>query len=43
MEGDGWAGWAAAPDDVRAGDAVTVVVRPEVLRIGGDERAPGIA
>ena len=34
VDGSGWEGWCAAPVDVRAGDSVTVVVRPEVVRIG---------
>ena len=42
VEGDGWAGWTGAPAGVRAGDEVTVVVRPEVVRIGGDEHGPGV-
>ncbi len=43
VEGAGWAGWAAAPDGLRPGSSVTVVVRPEVIRIGGDEHGPGIS
>jgi iron(III) transport system ATP-binding protein len=37
VEGTGWQGWCAAPGDVRAGDAVTVVVRPEAIQIGAPE------
>ena len=44
VEGDGWSGWCAAPAEVHAGDTVTVVVRPEVVRLGaaaGDVRWSG--
>jgi iron(III) transport system ATP-binding protein len=37
VDGDGWEGWCAVPPDVREGDAVSVVVRPEIVRIAGDE------
>ena len=46
VEGAGWDGWCAAPDDVQPGDAVTVIVRPEALQIGSGATgrdAPGIA
>jgi iron(III) transport system ATP-binding protein len=33
VDGSGWDGWCAAPADLREGDAVTVIVRPEVVRI----------
>jgi iron(III) transport system ATP-binding protein len=36
VDGEGWEGWCAAPGDVQAGDAVTVVVRPEIVRITTD-------
>ena len=34
VEGDGWDGWCAAADDAQPGEAVTVVVRPEVIQLG---------
>jgi iron(III) transport system ATP-binding protein len=34
IDGEGWDGWCAARADVRAGDAVTVVIRPEIVRFG---------
>ena len=37
VDGEGWAGFCAAPDAVRAGDAITVIVRPEVIRLGGED------
>src|SRR5205085_82168 len=43
VDGEGWDGWCAAPAEVRAGDAVTVIVRPEIIRIGGDGSHAGIA
>jgi len=33
VEGDGWDGWCAVPDDVQPGEAITVVVRPEAIRL----------
>ena len=42
VDGEGWEGWCAAPADLRPGEAVTIVVRPEVVRIGGAAPAPGI-
>ena len=42
VDGEGWDGWCAAPADLRAGDAVSVVVRPEIIRIGGDGAGAGI-
>ena len=33
VDGEGWDGWSAAPPDVKAGDPVTVIVRPEVIRL----------
>ena len=29
VEGDGWEGWCAGPQDLAAGEPVTVIVRPE--------------
>jgi iron(III) transport system ATP-binding protein len=43
VEGDGWEGWCAAPPDVQAGEPVTVVVRPEVLRFGAPALDGGMA
>jgi len=46
MEGDVWEGWCMGPPDLQAGEAVTVVVRPEVIRIGraaGERPEAGIA
>ncbi len=37
VEGDGWEGWCAGPEDLAAGEPVTVIVRPEVIQLG--ERA----
>jgi iron(III) transport system ATP-binding protein len=34
VEGDGWQGWCAGPDDLAAGEPVTVIVRPEVIQFG---------
>jgi iron(III) transport system ATP-binding protein len=44
VEGDGWEGWCAAPADLRAGEAVTVIARAEVVQIGMGAAAvePGI-
>ena len=39
VEGDGWEGWCAAPGDLRAGDTVTVIVRPEAIQIGAAKAA----
>jgi iron(III) transport system ATP-binding protein len=35
VEGDGWEGWCAGPEDLVAGEPVTVIVRPEALQLGG--------
>jgi hypothetical protein len=35
VEGDGWAGWCSGPEDLAPGEVVTVVVRPEVIQLGG--------
>jgi iron(III) transport system ATP-binding protein len=42
VDGEGWEGWCAAPPSVQAGDVVTVVVRPEVIRLGGERPRAGI-
>ena len=34
VDGDGWEGWCSAGDDAQPGDAVTVIVRPEVIQPG---------
>jgi iron(III) transport system ATP-binding protein len=42
VDGDGWDGWCAAPETVEAGDAITVIVRPEMIRLGVAAGARGI-
>jgi iron(III) transport system ATP-binding protein len=42
VEGNGWEGWCLAPADLQAGEAVTVVARPEVIQLGGPPPAAGI-
>ena len=42
VDGDGWEGWCAAPATLRNGDAVTVIVRPEIIRVGGERPRTGI-
>jgi len=42
VDGEGWDGWCAVPDDVRAGDVVTVIVRPEIIRLDGERPSAGI-
>ena len=42
VEGDGWEGWCAGPEDLAAGEPVTVIVRPEVIQLG-ERPGPGIA
>ncbi|HYE92876.1 MAG TPA: ABC transporter ATP-binding protein [Terriglobales bacterium] len=42
LDGEGWSGWSGVADDVGAGDAVTVVVRPEVVRLGTPGARAGI-
>ena len=42
VEGEGWEGWCAGPEDLVAGEPVTVIVRPEVIQFGG-RPGPGIA
>jgi iron(III) transport system ATP-binding protein len=39
VEGEGWDGWCAGPEDLAAGELVTVIVRPEAVQLG---RRPGI-
>ena len=38
VQGEDWNGWCSAPDGLQPGEAVTVIVRPEVIQLG---RAPG--
>jgi iron(III) transport system ATP-binding protein len=33
VEGEGWEGWCSAPADSKAGDRVTVLVRPEAVEL----------
>jgi iron(III) transport system ATP-binding protein len=35
VDGHGWDGWCSGPEDLVAGEPVTVIVRPEVLEFGG--------
>jgi iron(III) transport system ATP-binding protein len=42
VEGPGWEGWCSAPADLRPGEAVIVIVRPEVIQLGGRVPATGI-
>ena len=37
--GAGWEGWCASPPDVRAGEDVTAVVRPEAIEMGREPRS----
>jgi iron(III) transport system ATP-binding protein len=43
VEGNGWEGWCQGPENLKAGDAVTVVARPELIQLGGPPPAMGIA
>ena len=46
VAGDAWEGWCAAPPDTQPGDALTIVVRPEVIRLlrfGAPRPRPGLA
>jgi hypothetical protein len=43
VEGDGWQGWCSAPEDLKTGEAVTVIVRPEVIQLGGRPPETGLA
>jgi iron(III) transport system ATP-binding protein len=42
VEGDGWEGWCSGPEDLTAGEPVTVIVRPEVIQLGA-RPGPGLA
>jgi iron(III) transport system ATP-binding protein len=42
VDGEGWDGWCAAPAEIQPGDAVTVIVRPEVIRFDVEKPSPGI-
>src|SRR6185295_12790256 len=42
VDGEGWEGWCAAPANVQAGDAVTVIARPEIIRLGAERPRTGI-
>jgi ABC-type Fe3+/spermidine/putrescine transport system ATPase subunit len=42
VEGEGWEGWCSGPEDLAPGEPVTVIVRPEVIQLGGRAGA-GIA
>jgi iron(III) transport system ATP-binding protein len=37
--GTGWEGWCRSPSDVRAGEEVTAVVRPEAIEMGREPRS----
>jgi len=39
IEGNGWEGWCAAPGDVRTGEEVTAVVRPEAIDMSREPRS----
>jgi iron(III) transport system ATP-binding protein len=43
LEGSGWAGWCRVPAEVQPGEALTLVARPEVIRLGGPPSASGVA
>jgi iron(III) transport system ATP-binding protein len=43
VEGEGWEGWCLVPDDVQAGEALTVVARPEMILLGGPAPPTGLA
>ena len=45
VEGEGWTGWCAVPDDLQPGEMVTVIVRPEAIQLGRAmaTSTPGIA
>src|SRR5262245_17996559 len=40
VEGEGWEGWCSGPDDVRPGEALTVIVRPEAIQLGRAASVP---
>jgi iron(III) transport system ATP-binding protein len=39
IAGAGWEGWCRSPSDVRAGEEVTAVVRPEAIEMGREPRS----
>jgi len=39
ISADGWNGWCTAPGDVRAGEEVTAVVRPEAIEMSREPRS----
>jgi iron(III) transport system ATP-binding protein len=40
IEGAGWEGWCSAPAELRAGEEVTAVVRPEAIQVSRGPRPP---
>jgi iron(III) transport system ATP-binding protein len=40
IAGEGWEGWCASSPDVRPGESVTAVVRPESVRMSRDRSSP---
>jgi iron(III) transport system ATP-binding protein len=40
VAGKGWEGWCLSPGDVRAGEEVTAVVRPEAIEMSRERPAP---
>jgi iron(III) transport system ATP-binding protein len=40
VDGDGWEGWCSGPADLQAGEAVTVIVRPEAIQLGRAATVP---
>jgi iron(III) transport system ATP-binding protein len=42
VDGEGWEGWCVTSADVQPGASVTVVVRPEMIRLGPDRSTPGM-
>ena len=40
LSGEGWEGWCQAPSDVRAGEEVTAVVRPEAIEMSRERLPP---
>ncbi len=39
IAGEGWEGWCAGPGDVRAGEEVTAIVRPEAIEMSREPRS----
>ena len=39
VEGVGWEGWCTGPTDLAPGEALTIIVRPEVIQFGGRSEA----